>query len=291
MSPKITFVLPTKDEEKTIGNIIKEINSLSSELNFQISEILVSDDSRDNTKEIALSLGAKVLFGGGKGLGEAMYRGLKAASNTDCDFIISLDTDGQTNLAEISDMTQAINEQKADLVLSSRFKRKDLVSYNYPLINRIGVLILVKFLRYGSKSPLTDSHGGIRIMKKDVASRLEMLGTHTYVQETIFDAAKKGFKIAEIEGRWLPRNGESRVLASIPKYVAYTLPVIILRLGLHMKLLLPIFCTLLLLSIGYLIISLSTTAVVSILISILLIFQVYLFEYLQSVLIQNRRYE
>ncbi len=77
-------------------------------------------------------------------------------------------------------------------------------------------------------------------MRPAVVAELEMVGTHTYVQETIIDAFEKGFRIIEIPSVWKKReNGKSRVLRSIPLYVFYTLPVLILRSGQHIKLLLP----------------------------------------------------
>jgi hypothetical protein len=64
------------------------------------------------------------------------------------------------------------------------------------------------------------------------------LGSHTYVQETIIDAAEKGFRIVELASVWQPRlHGKSRVVSSIPRYVFYTLPILMLRSGQHIRLL------------------------------------------------------
>ena len=73
-------------------------------------------------------------------------------------------------------------------------------------------------------------------MRPEVAAELEMLGTHTYVQETIIDAAEKGFRIVEIPTVWRKRaHGRSRVVSSIPQYVFYTLPILMLRSGQHIR--------------------------------------------------------
>jgi hypothetical protein len=83
---------------------------------------------------------------------------------------------------------------------------------------------------------LTDSHGGIRAMRPEVAAELDMFGTHTYVQESIIDAAEKGFRIKEIPSVWRKREvGTSRVVKSIPRYVFYTLPILLLRSGQHIR--------------------------------------------------------
>jgi hypothetical protein len=84
--------------------------------------------------------------------------------------------------------------------------------------------------------PLTDSHGGIRAMVPDVVRELQLIGSHTYVQETIIDAVEKGFRVVELPSVWRKRAfGTSRVVRNIPKYIAYTLPVLLLRSGQHIR--------------------------------------------------------
>ena len=79
-----------------------------------------------------------------------------------------------------------------------------------------------------------------------------MLGSHTYVQETIIDAAEKGFRIVELPSAWRVReHGKSRVVGSIPKYVFYTFPVIMLRSGYHIRLLYSIGIWMVLLAFAY----------------------------------------
>jgi len=73
-------------------------------------------------------------------------------------------------------------------------------------------------------------------MKAEVVEELEMLGTHTYVQETIIDAVEKGFSLKELPSVWKCRGyGKSRVVGSIPVYIFYTLPILVLRSKQHIK--------------------------------------------------------
>jgi hypothetical protein len=165
-----------------------------------------------------------------------MYEGLKAAASLDCDFILSVDGDGQADLGELPRFLEPLECDQADLVLASRFREEGLVKYHYKFVNNFGTKVLSAMLRRFTGLPLTDSHGGIRAMRRDVAAELEMLGSHTYVQETIIDAAEKGFRIVEVSSVWKPRlHGKSRVVSSIPKYVFYTLPILMLRSGQHIR--------------------------------------------------------
>ena len=234
--PTAVVVIPTKNEEHTIRAVIAEVREAFAALPYEL-EILITDDSTDSTRQIARDCGAHVVNGGGEGLGSAMYRGLKEALYLNPSVIVSIDGDGQTDArTEVPEFVRPILEQRADLVLGSRFARQGLVGYHYKSVNLIGTRILTWILRRMTGLPITDSHGGIRAMVPDVVRELQIIGSHTYVQETIIDAHEKGFRIIELPSVWRKRNfGQSRVVRSIPKYVAYTLPVLLLRSGQHIR--------------------------------------------------------
>lgn len=232
----IAVVIPTKNESATIAEVIRTAKSTLTAAGHQCT-IYVADDSHDDTRKIAMREGAIVVRGNGEGLGTAMFKGLKAASKEHPDAIVSIDGDGQADVeSELLTFLQPVLDDAADLVLGSRFKTPGLVAYDYRAKNRFGTRVLVGMLRRRTGLPLTDSHGGIRAMSSDVVRDLEMIGTHTYVQETIIDAHEKGFRVIELATRWLPRkHGKSRVVRSIPRYVLYTLPVLLLRSGKHIR--------------------------------------------------------
>lgn len=246
-------VIPTRNEENSILAVIEEIRSAFVGLRYDRVEVLLTDDSSDNTRKLAKSVGAHVVSGGGEGLGTAMFRGLKEALRFDPDVIVAIDGDGQTDAkVEIPRFLEEIENDRAELVLGSRFKETGLVKYQYRTVNRLGTRMLVFLLNRKTGLKLTDSHGGIRAMTAPVVEELQMLGSHTYVQETIIDAAEKGFRIVELPSAWRVReHGKSRVVGSIPKYVFYTLPVILLRSGYHIRLLYSIGIWLVLLAFAY----------------------------------------
>jgi glycosyltransferase involved in cell wall biosynthesis len=233
---RVCITLPTKNEEMAISDVIRSIREVFDRTDYDEPIILITDDSKDRTRQIAAEQGAVVVNGGGRGLGYAMYRGLKTSLVYDPDYIISFDADGQSDPNEIMAFLKPLDEDQADLVIGSRFRDKGLIDYHYRWINRIGVIILSRILKSLTKLDITDSHGGIRAMRPEVVEELEMIGTHTYVQETIIDAVEKGFQVLEISSKWGERqHGGSRVVASIPTYVFYTLPILIIRSRQHIK--------------------------------------------------------
>lgn len=235
--PTAVVVIPTRNEERSIQDVMAEVRAGLQGTAYDHVEILITDDSIDSTRELAREAGARVVIGGGEGLGVAMFRGLKEALKFRPDVIVSVDGDGQSDAkAEIPRFVEVIWRGEADLVLGSRFRGENLIQYKYRLINRLGTRVLTRMLNYATGLRLTDSHGGIRAMRAAVVEDLQMIGTHTYVQETIIDAYEKGYRIIELPSVWRVRqHGKSRVVGSIVKYIFYTLPVILLRSGHHVR--------------------------------------------------------
>lgn len=235
--PVAAVVIPTKNEAATIAAVIADIRLAFAGTRYDDVRVIITDDSIDDTRAIATQANAFVVRGMGEGLGVAMYRGLKAALHFDPDVIVSVDGDGQADVrAEIPKFLEPIDSGRADLVLGSRFIEGELVKYRYRWINRTGTKILSAMLRSQTGLKLTDSHGGIRAMRPEVVADLEILGTQTYVQESIIDAVEKGYRVIEIPSVWKHRaHGKSRVVGSIPKYIFYTFPILVLRSGQHIR--------------------------------------------------------
>lgn len=222
----LCVVIPAKNEEETIGKVIKQTRENLEEY-FEDVSFVISSSSTDQTDEIAREEGATVIRDGGRGLGEAMYRGLKKAVELETDYIMTIDSDLQFQPDEADRLVEA--RKQADLVLGSRFL-EDGVDYRMSLTHRFGNYILTKMVNWATGLELTDGQTGYRLMRREVAEELRMIGRHTYVQETIIDAAHNGFEITEVPVTFAEREeGGSKVVSSITEYAFRTLPVIIHR--------------------------------------------------------------
>jgi glycosyltransferase involved in cell wall biosynthesis len=222
----LSVVIPAKNERGTIGEVIdrveKEVSPYFSEVKF-----VISSSSSDGTDSIAENRGAEVIRDGGRGLGEAMYRGLKKAAELDTDYIMTIDSDLQFIPEEASRLIEA--REDADLVLGSRFL-EDGVEYQMSLSHRFGNSVLTRSLKWFAGIDITDAQTGYRLMRSEVAEELRMTGRHTYVQETIIDAYHNGFTVHEVPVSFAERQeGGSKVVSSITKYAFRTLPVILHR--------------------------------------------------------------
>ncbi|MBI3953792.1 MAG: glycosyltransferase family 2 protein [Chloroflexi bacterium] len=233
---RICVVLPTRDEAATLEAVVEELRAAFRECSLREPVVIITDDSHDGTRAIARRLGVHVVAGGGKGLGFAMQQGLKAALAFEPDVIMSADADAQSDPREVLRFLAPLASGEADMVVGSRFLEPGLVQFRYRWTNRLGTIILAQMLRRITGLPLTDSHGGLRALRPEVARALDIIGAHTYVQESIIDAHEKGFRVKEVPSTWRPRlSGSSKVVGSIPKYIMYTLPVLIVRSGVHVR--------------------------------------------------------
>ena len=248
---KIIVVIPAKNEGESIAEVINELKEVNREHEFGDLEVLVVNDSTDDTDKVVIGLGESVIRGDGTGLGAAMYMGMKEAVRRGADVIVSIDADGQFDPLELPRVITPILESSADLVLGSRFLDHG-VEYKMPLINKIGNSVLSWMVRKASGFQVTDGQTGYRAMTREVAEKFEMIGTHTYVQETIIDAAEKHFRILEVPARFrLRKHGSSKVVSSVKRYAIWTFPVLVLRAGLHMMFFTAIGIIMVLIGLGY----------------------------------------
>jgi len=108
---KISIVIPTKNESENISGLLLRIMRYG-------YEVIIVDDSDDNTATIAENLGARVIRGQGKGLGQAIIDGMKISSG---DIVVVMDADLSHSPDAIPDLIKPILEQKCDMTIGSRY--------------------------------------------------------------------------------------------------------------------------------------------------------------------------
>ena len=173
--PKISFILPCRNEEHALPFCINKIQNIIHDYNLN-AEIIVSDSSTDNSPIIAEKLGATVVKHNKDGYGNAYLEGFKAAQG---DIFVLGDADDTYDFQETHLLLAEIKDY--DFVLGQRkFLEKDSMSF----LNRyIGNPILSWILRFLFRAKVKDCHSGFRIIKRDV---LEKLNLQTIVQASIF---------------------------------------------------------------------------------------------------------
>ncbi len=168
---KVSFVLPAYNEEESIGATINEIKTAANKLlskglitDYEI--VIVDNNSKDRTKEIAESFEAKVVIEKKQGYGAAYKTGFKKATG---DVIITGDSDGSYPFIDLDKFFEEINNY--DFITTNRFH--ELQPGSMPIINYIGnkILTLTTNILFGAK--LKDSQSGMWIFNKEFLNEID----------------------------------------------------------------------------------------------------------------------
>jgi len=190
----ISVIIPVYNEENSIKDVI---NKIPNHRNYEI--IIVDDGSTDkslqkvresNQKNIVILQHQENL-----GYGAALITGFKHAKG---DLIITLDSDGQHKPEEIEKLIKPILQNKADLVIGSRYSGD--CDYRVPFHTRLGEYCIKLFILTIFHQNVANNQSGYRCFKKET---LEILNDNIYVgmgftTEFLFECALHDMKIMEI---------------------------------------------------------------------------------------------
>jgi len=203
----VTVILPSLDEERTIGECITKIQKVFYEKAIS-GEIIVADSSNDQTGTIAKSLGARVIRPEKKGYGNAYLTGFKYARGR---FIIMGDADNTYDFLEIPILLAPI-KNGADFVIGSRFKGTIHKGSMDELHRYIGNPILTWMLNFIFHTHYSDAHSGFRAITRGALNRLPLsTGGMEFASEMLVMASKERLRIEEVPISYYPRLTPSKL--------------------------------------------------------------------------------
>ncbi|MDO8626920.1 MAG: glycosyltransferase family 2 protein, partial [Candidatus Diapherotrites archaeon] len=139
---------------------------------------------------------------------------------------VQIDADNQYTAEDIPKLVKPIIENKADMVLASRFQGG---MEGMPFSKRFGNKISTFVTNKVSGAKISDSTTGFRAIRKEVLEEISPTSDFTYTQEMIIRVQKEGWRIAEIPSFFKKRKfGESRLFSSVITYARNAFLIIIL---------------------------------------------------------------
>jgi len=220
---KLVILIPAYNEEKTIADCIKSIDTSFPKIN-EIEIIVIDDGSSDKTAELARDCGAVVYsFTHNQGLAKAISYGFSKAQERKTDLLVILDADNQYDPKEIPLLLEPILEKKADVVLGDRQIMK---LDHMPLQKKIGNKLSSRIVSKLMGQRINDSQTGFRAFNLDALNILHIFSEYTYTQETLLQAKYKGLKILEVPVAFRRRNDKSRLISNIFTYAVRTVSLI-----------------------------------------------------------------
>ncbi len=122
--------------------------------------VVVDDGSKDHSYAQACLEGVHLLRHiVNLGQGAALETGIEYAKKMGCKYVVTFDADGQHCAEDIERFVQVLREDKADIVLCSRFLGK---AENIPTLKKYFLKIAAFVERIMTGISLTDTHNGFR---------------------------------------------------------------------------------------------------------------------------------
>ena len=212
---KLVVTVPAFNEEKTLGKVLDGISSAVRKFKLSSEIVVVDDGSTDGTATIARKHGASVIsHHRNLGLAESFRTEMKEALDRGADLILHTDADGQYDSADLPNLLNPLLEEKADLVLGSRFLGK---IEHMPFLNRWGNKAFSRVISTIIHQKVTDAQTGFRAFTREIAS-LPLTSTHTYTQEQVIRTAREHFRILEVPVRFARRHDKSRLISNPFEY-------------------------------------------------------------------------
>jgi glycosyltransferase involved in cell wall biosynthesis len=206
----IALIIPAYNEDRSIGNVLKDVPALVSET------VVVDNNSSDRTAEEARKGGATVLHEPRKGYGYACLKGIDYLSKRSRkpDIIVFMDGDYSDYPEELPQVVAPILEQGMDMVIGSRVKalREEGSMTPQQVFGNALATSLMKVL-FGAK--FTDL-GPFRAIRFEALEALGMEDkTYGWTVEMQLKALKKKLAYTEVPVRYRKRIGVSKVSGTV----------------------------------------------------------------------------
>ncbi len=193
----VCILIPTLNEGKTIGGLVKEFRSMG------FSDIIVIDGrSSDGTVANAKSAGAKVITQSGTGKGQAVSQAFQSITSK---YVVMIDGDGTYLPEEVNKILEPVTSGIADHVIGNRFANYQKGAFTR--LNLFGNKILNKIFGFAYGIWLQDILSGYRAFNNNAIKQIELNRTGFEVEtEITVECVKKDLRTLEVPITYLART-------------------------------------------------------------------------------------
>jgi glycosyltransferase involved in cell wall biosynthesis len=193
--PLISVIIPVFNEELTIGNIIERVKLVLRNLGLSYEIIVIDDFSTDRSREFSKRQGVKFYsFKKHMGKGCALRTGFAKAKGN---IITTIDSDGSHRPEELPSLLNPILEDKADLVIGSRYLNQNQAAAKK--LNAVGVRLFNFLIRVFTGAAVSDSQSGYRVMKSKILENMNLKSVGYEIEsEMLVKTARQMFRVVEV---------------------------------------------------------------------------------------------
>ncbi len=204
--PSICVIIPTKNEEGTIGEILDRTRQYTPHI------LVVEGHSGDNTLAEIEKREIPYVFDNQKGKGDALKTGVRHSRG---DIIVFMDADGSHEINDIPKLVHPIQTGKADMVVASRILggSDELHGTFNKFIRNTGTNFLAVLVNKKYKTELSDIENGFRAIRRDVFESIKLDSDgFTIEQEMVLRCLKLGFRVEEVASHeYARKSGYSKL--------------------------------------------------------------------------------
>jgi glycosyltransferase involved in cell wall biosynthesis len=155
------IIVPALNEAGSIGAVIDEVRA--QDPGFEV--LVIDDGSTDQTAGVARAAGAILLqLPFNVGIGGAVQAGYQYARDRGFDIVVRIDGDGQHDPGEIADLLEPILDDRADMVVGTRFAKGG--GYRGTRLRRVGIRLFAAVVSMMVRARVTDTTSGFRAVNQ-----------------------------------------------------------------------------------------------------------------------------
>lgn len=216
----VTVVVPAYNEEKRIGEALKQIRDALEATGLQFEIIPVDDGSRDTTREI-MDLYARddqrirpVSYSPNRGKGHAVRRGMLASRGS---LLLFTDCDLSTPLAELPRFLQLARQY--DIVVASRALPTSIIPVRQPFHRRVLGTLSRWLVAHVLGLDIRDTQCGFKLFRRRALGlfKKQKIDGFGFDFEILFLAKQEGFSVKEVGVTWQNGSGSKVRLLDFPR--------------------------------------------------------------------------
>ncbi len=233
--PRILIVVPCFNEEKTIAQVVNQINDCGRTHALNLDILVINDCSTDNTLARIRELDCLCLdLPINLGIGGAMHSGYRYAYRHKYDIAVQIDGDGQHPACELPALLRPILKDEADVVIGSRFLNR--VGFQSTITRRIGIQFFMCLNRLLIGQTIRDSTSGFRAMNRRTLAIVDRYYPDEYPEpEAIVQFGLHKLRMLEVPVEMLERQGGVSSITSL-KSIYYMVKVTLGSLFIFLRL-------------------------------------------------------
>jgi dolichol-phosphate mannosyltransferase len=203
----VAVVIPTLDEECSIGTVIDDVPVADLLQNgFKTAVYVIDGRSTDNTREIAVEKGAQLILEARRGKGQAIQTAFKSIA---ADYAIMVDGDDTYPIEMAPEMTRLL--QTHDVVIGSRLKGT-IEPGAMTRLNVVGNTLLSLLAQALFGVHISDVCTGFWGYRNDAVRRMTLAASGFEIEADMFaECVRKGLRIAEIPITYRARKDQPKL--------------------------------------------------------------------------------